>query len=102
MKIELLYFSGCPSWKDGLKNLESALHLEDIPAVIEIIKIRDDEQAARLKFLGSPSFRVNGIDLWHEDRDLYSMSCRIYSTPAGAKGFPTVDMLRGRLRNVIE
>lgn len=102
MKIELLYFSGCPSWKDALKNLESALHLENIPAVIEIIKIRDDQQAAQLKFLGSPSFRVNGRDLWYEDRDLYSLSCRIYSTPAGAKGFPTVDMLRSRLRNAVE
>jgi hypothetical protein len=28
MKIELLYFDGCPSWENGLKNLEAALQEE--------------------------------------------------------------------------
>ena len=28
MEVELLYFDGCPSWKQGLENLKSALELE--------------------------------------------------------------------------
>jgi hypothetical protein len=28
MKIELLYFDGCPSWQAGLENLKAALQQE--------------------------------------------------------------------------
>lgn len=92
MKFELLYFDGCPSWETGLKNLEAALQAEDLSASVEMIKVADDNDAARLKFLGSPSFRVNGAELWPEERDNYSMSCRVYVTPDGVKGFPTIAM----------
>ncbi len=98
MKIELFYFDGCPSWEIALKNLETALQNENIIAHILTIKVVDDEDAIRLKFLGSPHFRVNGKDLWHEEREYYSLSCRVYSTPEGIKGFPTVHMLREKLR----
>lgn len=98
MKIELLYFDGCPSWEIGLKNLEAALLEENLSASIEMVKVTDDEEAARLKFLGSPHFRVDGKDLWYEERENYSLSCRVYPTPDGVKGFPTVAMLRQQLK----
>lgn len=101
MRIELLYFEGCPSWEDGLKNFEVALREEGITASVDMIKVDDDEEANHLKFLGSPSFRVDEQDLWHEERDTYSLSCRVYSTPDGIKGWPTVDMLRARLHSFV-
>ena len=97
MKIELLYFDGCPSWENGLKNLETALQEEGLTASVEIVKVMDDADAARLKFLGSPHFRVDGQDFWPEERENYSLSCRVYSTPEGIKGFPTIAMLRQQL-----
>jgi hypothetical protein len=97
-KVELLYFDGCPSWETGLKNLETALFQEGIHTSVEMVKVINDEEAAQLKFLGSPSFRVDGQDFWGEERDMYSLSCRVYPTPDGIKGFPTVDMLREQLR----
>jgi hypothetical protein len=98
MKIELLYFDGCPSWESGLKNLQAALQEEGITADVEMVKVEGDHDATRLKFLGSPHIRIDGMDLWHEEREMYSLSCRIYSTPEGIKGFPTVPMLRAQLR----
>ena len=98
MKIELLYFDGCPSWENGLKNIEAALQEEGLSASVEMVKVMDDKNAAQLKFLGSPSFRINGHDLWHEERENYSLSCRVYPTPEGIKGFPTVAMLRAQLK----
>lgn len=92
--VELLYFDGCPSWHTGLENLKAALLAEKIDAEIRLIRIDDQEAAIREKFLGSPSFRVNGQDLWHEDRTTYDLSCRIYSTEEGLRGHPTVEMLR--------
>ena len=77
IQIELLYFEGCLSWQTGLKNLKSALQLE---------------------FLGSPSIRVNGVELWTEERDAFALSCRVYPTSEGMKGWPTVGMLREKLR----
>ena len=93
MKIELLYFDGCPSWQSGLKNLQSVLKANGLDATVELVQVLDNDDATRKKFLGSPSFRVNGVDLWDEERDTYSLSCRVYATPEGMKGSPTVSML---------
>lgn len=98
MKIELLYFDGCPSWKNGLKNLEAALQEEDLSFPVVMVRVTNDNDAAQLKFLGSPHFRVDGHDLWPEEREIYSLSCRIYPTPEGIKGWPTVQMLQEKLQ----
>jgi hypothetical protein len=97
MNIDLLYFDGCPSWPSGLDNLKAALAAESIQATIRLVRIDDPEEAKRRRFLGSPSFQVNGIDLWPEERASYALSCRVYETPEGMKGSPNVAMLRERL-----
>jgi len=97
MKIQLLFFDGCPSWQMGLENMKTALEMEQLDHSIDLVKVEDDSEAARLKFLGSPSFRVNGQDLWPEERDTYALSCRVYKTSEGMIGWPTVEMLRERL-----
>lgn len=98
MRIELLYFEGCPSWQEALANLKEALALEGIEAEIRLTCVTDNDHAAAVKFLGSPSFRVNGVDLWPEERKRYNLSCRVYATPQGMKGAPTVAMLREALQ----
>jgi hypothetical protein len=98
MKIELLYFNDCPSWKAALENLETALAAEAVKAEIQLVEVLDQDQAARLKFLGSPSFCVNGQDWWPEARETYNLSCRVYATYQGMRGVPTVEMLREKIR----
>ena len=98
MKIKLLYFDGCPSWENGLKNLETALQEEGLTASVEMVRVTNDNDAARLKFLGSPHFRVDGRDLWPEEHEIYSLSCRVYPTAEGIKGCPTVAMLSEQLK----
>ncbi len=102
MKIELLYFDGCPSWQTGLINLKSALQLEGIETDVDLVKVEDDKNALRFKFLGSPSFRVNGMELWPEQREGYALSCRVYPSPEGIKGWPTVGLLRQKLHEAKE
>jgi hypothetical protein len=101
MRIDVLYFDGCPSWKGALENLKAALASEGLEADFRLVKVADDEEAARLKFLGSPSFQVNGVDWWHEERKRYNLSCRVYPTPQGMKGAPTEEMLREKLRSTM-
>jgi hypothetical protein len=102
MQIDLLYFDGCPSWQAGLENLKTALAQEGVKAEIRLVQVKDNAEAERLRFLGSPSFQINGIDLWPEARQTYALSCRVYSTPTGMKGAPTVEMLREKILVVRE
>lgn len=96
--IEVLYFDGCPSWKRAVENLEAALKAEGASADVELIRVESDAEAQAQRFLGSPSFRVNGHDLWPEERAEFALDCRVYATPEGLKGWPTVEMLREQLR----
>ncbi|MEJ5203121.1 MAG: hypothetical protein WHV66_12900 [Anaerolineales bacterium] len=83
---------------EGFRKMKAALLVEKIDAEVRLIWIDDREAAIREKFLGSPSFRVNGQDLWHENCSVYDLSCRIYSTEQGLRGYPTVEMLREKIR----
>lgn len=100
MEINLLYFDDCPSWAAGLENLKAALLAEALEADIHLIKVETDNVAAERKFLGSPSFQVDGLDRWWQDREEYNLSCRLYATPHGIQGVPGVEMFRERLRTL--
>lgn len=102
MKIQLLYFDGCPSWRDGLKILESALQELHIATRPELFKVKDAAEASHLEFLGSPSFLVNGQDLWPERRASYALSCRVYATPSGIQGTPTIEMLKEKITDLLK
>ena len=99
MKIDLLYFDGCPSWENALENLHAVVEGEGVDIQIRRIEVKTDQDAEDRKFLGSPSFQIDGKDLWPESRENYSMSCRIYRTPQGLKGWPTIEMLRYKVLN---
>jgi hypothetical protein len=81
-----------------LENLKAALKLEGIAAEIRLVRVEDDAQAVVFKFLGSPSFQVNRQDWWPEKRTTFHLSCRVYPTPAGLRGAPSVEMLQAKLR----
>ncbi len=99
MKIELLYFDGCPSWKRTLKDLREVMEEMGIDDEIEMIEIKTDEDVQRHRFLGSPSIRVNGRDIEERmanDTD-YNMRCRVYRNDLMFQGWPSKDMLRDAL-----
>jgi hypothetical protein len=100
-EITFLYFNGCPSWEPALEDLKKVIEGEKIQAKLTLLKIDDPEQAQSEHFLGSPSIRVNGIDLWPEERADYALSCRVYQTPEGMKGSPTIEMMKERLLKAI-
>jgi len=100
-EIELLYFDGCPSWQTALENLRLVIEAEKLPHQVRLVEITTPQQAQEERFLGSPSFRMDGIDLWPEARSRYNMSCRVYQTTEGLRGCPTVEMLRERFRDLL-
>lgn len=99
MKAELLYFNDCPSWKAALSNLREALAAEQIDTEIDLRLIETDEEAQAEHFLGSPSFRIDGQELWPEERETYFLGCRVYATETGLRGIPTAAMLQSKIRS---
>ena len=97
MKIDLLYFDDCPSWQTGLENLQEALSKLNAEAAINLIQVETPQAAVEHRFVGSPTIRVNGQDLFPVDHDDYALGCRVYQTPDGMQGTPTVRMIREAL-----
>jgi hypothetical protein len=95
-KIEFLYFEGCPSYKKALENLRAALAEDNIEAEIKLIRVDSPEKAEALGFYGSPSIRVDGVDL-EGKRGEYNYSCRIYEIKGQSTGVPTKEYIREKL-----
>jgi hypothetical protein len=62
-KIELLLSPGCAAVEAASKLVEEVLSELGLKADVSEIMVNTLEQARALKFLGSPSIRVNGIDI---------------------------------------
>jgi len=99
-KVEILYFDGCPSYKEAEKTVRSILAEEGVEADVELVSVNTDEEARRLAFPGSPTIRADGRDLFPSgtrEREHWRLGCRVYATPDGLKGHPTEEMLRDAL-----
>lgn len=99
-KIELLFFEGCPSYKDALKNLKDAIAEENIETEIEMINVDSPEKAGQYGFQGSPSIRIDGSDL-ENSNDGYNYSCRIYTIKGEQTGIPTKEFIREKIRALL-
>jgi len=98
MKIEILHFDGCPTYRATENTLRQVLAEEGIEADIELVVVNSDEEAWRLRFPGSPTIRVDGRDPFPTpEREDWRLGCRVYATPEGLIGSPTAQMLKAAL-----
>lgn len=96
MDVTLLYFDGCPNWLDADRHLDALA--AEIPELVVTRHIVDTpEEAERTRFRGSPSIQVDGADLFADADAPVGLSCRVYQTPSGPAGSPTMDQLRRAL-----
>src|SRR5215471_19040344 len=81
MKIEILYVDGCPNQQPAIEGVREVLREDRLSAEIVEVKVGDASMARELKFLGSPSIRINGLDVEPEMRTAcdYGMTCRTYA-----------------------
>jgi hypothetical protein len=100
MEIELLFTNDCPCWRFAQDNLKAALAAEEIWVPVRLVQVGSMTEAGNKKFFGSPSIRINGDELWPDPRLEYTLKSRIYMTPQGPRGWPTVAMLRQKLREL--
>lgn len=77
MRIQVLYFEGCPNHQAAVDLVRSLAP----QATIEPVEIKTQEDAVRMRFLGSPTILVNGIDVEPEARSRsdFGFTCRTYN-----------------------
>jgi hypothetical protein len=63
MRVELLYFDGCPSHEAFLPRLRQLLERAGVDVPVEQRRVESDAAAQAERFLGSPTLRVDGVDI---------------------------------------
>jgi hypothetical protein len=93
MKVELLYFDGCPGYARFLPRLQALMARAGVEAHVDLRRVESPEAAATERFLGSPTVRVDGRDVepGAGQRTDFGMKCRLYRTPTGLQGTPPED-----------
>ncbi|QNE37973.1 thioredoxin family protein [Leifsonia shinshuensis] len=96
MEITLQYFDGCPNWMATAERLAViASERPDVTVNLHLVETLED--AEEIGFFGSPSILVNGMDAFPDPSASVGFACRIYSTPDGTAGSPTLAQLRAAL-----
>ena len=97
--VEVLYFEGCPNHEAARELVERVATDVGVEIDLRLTEVTSPEEAERLRFLGSPSVRVNGHDVepGSSDIETYVLACRIYRTNAGLRGTPSEEWVRAAL-----
>lgn len=80
MRVELLFWAGCPSHPRALAQLREAMAENGLdPNAVAVREVFTDEQAAAERFVGSPTIRVDGRDVAPvPDDEPSALACRVY------------------------
>jgi hypothetical protein len=101
MKVEVLYVADCPSHPPAVRLLRDVLAAEGIKAEVMEVLVADEQMASELKFRGSPTIRINGLDIAGESSDTGTFACRLY--PGSRQiGVPPIEMVRRALAEARE
>lgn len=97
MDVELLYVPGCPHVEGLRETTERILAEAGVAGPVRLVDIGHEEQAQRVGFLGSPSLRVDGVDVEPaagDGRRRPGVGCRLYVSDAGVFGAPPEQWIR--------
>lgn len=99
LRVEVLYVEGCPSHDPARALVERVAAQLRLTSRIELIEVADADAAVQLRFLGSPTVRVDGRDVepGAEERHDFAFSCRVYRTERGLAGQPDTAWIRDAL-----
>jgi hypothetical protein len=94
VRVELLYFDGCPSWSVAEERLTEALRSAGRGDVtVQRRLVETAKQAEDVGFTGSPTIRIDGTDPFATGTQQVGLACRVYPTPDGLAGSPTTAQL---------
>ena len=102
--IELLWFEDCPNHAAARQMLIELVPIHAPGSVVRIIDATEPTVAASHRFPGSPTIRVDGVDIdpaFVEPGD-YTPRCRLYQTSEGLRGLPEPAWIEAALRSAID
>ena len=100
-RVELLWWRECPSWERALELLRAAMEQAGFdPHSIEVREVHTVEAAGRERFVGSPTIRVDGLDVQAPvEGEPTGLACRVYRRRDGRSSpLPDPDDLQDALR----
>lgn len=101
MRVSFLYYEDCLSHDPALERLREVMTEEGIPGEVRVAKVETEEQARELRFVGSPTIRVDGQDIDPPSDARYALTCRAYRLADGRiSPLPSKDMIRRALRSL--
>lgn len=96
MTIDILFFDDCPNHVPTAALARELTQALGIDASIREVLIRNPDEAQQHRFFGSPTIRVNGLDIDPDARARadYGFGCRLY----GRSGVPPRELMEAALR----
>lgn len=97
--VELLYFEGCPGHAAAAELVARVVSDAALNVEVRHVEVADGAAAAKLRFLGSPTVRVDGRDVDPEAdrRHDYAMQCRVYSVNGKLQNTPAREWIERAL-----
>lgn len=83
MRIEVLYVPGCPNYEPAVQRLQAVLESQSLEAEIRSVPINSEDQAKALLFPGSPTIRIDGVDVEQHETLVATLACRLYANRSG-------------------
>ena len=98
-RVEILYFESCPNHEPTRMLVERLARQLRLEPEIRLVEVADPDAAVELRFLGSPTVRVDGVDVepGAEERRDFALSCRIYRSESGVAEQPDERWMRNAL-----
>ena len=93
VRIVLLHVPDCPNLALTRDRILEALDVAEIVASVDEVEVATVESAADVGMHGSPTILIDGVDPFDAGSSEASMSCRLFDTPDGFEGAPTVSRL---------
>jgi hypothetical protein len=97
--VELLYFEDCPNHQGARELVERVAAEIGVAPDVRLVEVSTPEAAKQMRFLGSPTIRVNGrdVDPAADTRDEFMLACRVYASDTGYSGQPAEAWVRAAL-----
>jgi hypothetical protein len=99
VRVEILALEDCPYLEPTVALVERAISGTGVSARIELVFVTNEPQARIKRFLGSPTVRVDGLDVEPGASDIeeFGVGGRLYRTDKGLSGWPDEEWVRDAL-----
>jgi len=104
VQIQVLYFEGCPGFEPTVERLRKLVRDYGLEGQVEwqVVEIHDPAEAVQWRFPGSPTVRIDGLDLEparHPEPGRFA--CRMYKGPDGPTNVPPESLMEEELRRAM-